>query len=61
MLKARKLAVVANVSDEGDYIEFFIQSEDGKRLTPQMLIDAIGDYLLIDPEHLFRDCNGMNS
>lgn len=54
MQRARKLVVTGNGSDEGDFVEIFIQSEDGKRLTPQMIIDAIGDYLLIDPDGLFK-------
>ena len=47
------ITVQCYVTNERDLIDFRFQSETGEPITPQQLIDAISDYLLLDPNSLF--------
>lgn len=52
---AKQVTVTCNVVDEGRQVEFFLMSMDGKKLTPQNIIDALGDYLIVDAAGIFSD------
>lgn len=45
------------LSQSRDYLEIKIGTEDGQSLTPQVLIDILSDYLLMDPKGYFTNEN----
>lgn len=53
--KAGSLRIEA-ITDEGKtFFEFYLESEDGKSITPQDIIDTISTYLIMDPLGIFTD------
>ena len=54
----RDMFVTAQTKNRGSTVYFKLESEDRFMLTPQQILDAISDYMIIDPDGIWADRSG---
>lgn len=54
------ITIEAFLNKPGNHISLDIKTMDDSLLTPQIIIDSIGDYLLMDPHKLFTEVLNIN-
>jgi hypothetical protein len=55
MQRGNEILVEAQVKGKGNVVYFKLTSENGRKLSAQEILDAISDYLLIDPSEVWRN------
>ena len=55
MQHGKEVQVEAQIKGKGNVVYFKLTSMDGKKISAQEILDAISDYLLIDPSEVWRN------